>query len=134
CFSFFPSKNLGGAGDGGMVSTNDPKLADRLKLLRLHGSRSKYQYEILGLNSRLDTLQAAVLRVKLRHLDEWTMARRRNAVRYRGLFAQAHLEDLVRLPVDPPGSRHVYNQFVIRTRQRDQLRNYLQRAGIPTEI
>jgi dTDP-4-amino-4,6-dideoxygalactose transaminase len=134
CFSFFPSKNLGGAGDGGMVSTNDPKLADRLKLLRLHGSRSKYQYEILGLNSRLDTLQAAVLRVKLGHLDEWTMARRRNAVRYRGLFAQAHLEDLVRLPVDPPGSRHVYNQFVIRTRQRDQLRNYLQRAGIPTEI
>ncbi len=134
CFSFFPSKNLGGAGDGGMVTTNDPKLADRLKLLRLHGSRSKYLYEILGLNSRLDTLQAAVLRVKLRHLDEWTVARRRNASRYRNLFAQAQLEDLVRLPVDPPGSRHVYNQFVIRTRQRDQVQDHLRRAGIPTEI
>jgi len=134
CFSFFPSKNLGAAGDGGMVTTNDPKVADRLKLLRLHGSRSKYHYEILGLNSRLDTLQAAVLRVKLRHLDEWTMARRRNVIRYWRLFAQSELENLVRLPVDPPGSQHVYNQFVIRTLQRDQMRDYLHRAGIPTEV
>jgi dTDP-4-amino-4,6-dideoxygalactose transaminase len=134
CFSFFPSKNLGAAGDGGMVTTNDPKLADRLKLLRLHGSRSKYQYEILGLNSRLDTLQAAVLQVKLRHLDEWTTARRRNAIRYRHLFAQAELESLVRLPAETPGSQHVYNQFVIRTKQRDPLRDHLHRSGIPTEI
>lgn len=134
CFSFFPSKNLGGAGDGGMVTTNDPKLADRLKLLRLHGSRSKYQYEVLGLNSRLDTLQAALLRVKLRHLDEWTMARRRNANRYRYLFAEAELESLVRLPAETLGSQHVYNQFVIRTQRRDQLRGHLHRAGIPTEI
>ena len=134
CFSFFPSKNLGGAGDGGMVTTNDSALADRLKLLRLHGSRSKYHYEILGLNSRLDTLQAAVLRVKLRHLDEWTMARRRNASLYRSLFAQAELEESIQLPTDPPGTHHVYNQFVIRTQERDQLRDYLHRAGIPTEI
>lgn len=134
CFSFFPSKNLGGAGDGGMVTTNDPKLADRLKLLRLHGSRSKYQYEILGLNSRLDTLQAAVLRVKLRHLGEWTMARQRNAIRYRHLFAQAELESLIRLPAETLGSQHVYNQFVIRTQQRDQLRDHLHRSGIPSEI
>jgi len=134
CFSFFPSKNLGAAGDGGMVTTNDPKFADRLKLLRLHGSRSKYQYEILGLNSRLDTLQAAVLQVKLRHLDEWTMARRRNAIRYWDLFAQAELESLVRLPAETLGSQHVYNQFVIRTKQRDQLRDHLHRSGIPTEI
>jgi len=134
CFSFFPSKNLGGAGDGGMVTTNDSELADRLKLLRLHGSRSKYHYEILGLNSRLDTLQAAVLRVKFRHLHEWTMARRRNASLYRSLFAQARLEESIQLPTDPPGTHHVYNQFVIRTQERDQLRDYLHRSGIPTEI
>ena len=134
CFSFFPSKNLGGAGDGGMVTTNDPKLADRLKLLRLHGSRSKYHYETLGLNSRLDTLQAAVLRVKLRHLHEWTMARRRNANRYRSLFDQAELEASIKLPAEPPGTCHVYNQFVIRTQERDPLRDHLHRAGIPTEI
>jgi dTDP-4-amino-4,6-dideoxygalactose transaminase len=134
CFSFFPSKNLGGAGDGGMVTTNDHKQADRLKLLRQHGSRSKYHYEILGLNSRLDTLQAAILRVKLRHLDEWTRARRRNASRYRSLFAQAKLGDLIRLPVEPPGTNHVYNQFVIRTQERDAMRDHLHRSGIPTEI
>jgi dTDP-4-amino-4,6-dideoxygalactose transaminase len=134
CFSFFPSKNLGGAGDGGMVTTNDPELADRLKLLRLHGSRSKYHYEILGLNSRLDTLQAAVLRVKFRHLHQWTMARRRNASLYRSLFAQAQLEESIQLPTDPPGTHHVYNQFVIRTQERDHLRDYLHRSGIPTEI
>jgi dTDP-4-amino-4,6-dideoxygalactose transaminase len=134
CFSFFPSKNLGGAGDGGMVTTNNPQLADLLKLLRLHGSRSKYHYEILGLNSRLDTLQAAILRVKLHHLHEWTMARRRNASRYRTLFAEAELSDSIQLPEEPVGSHHVYNQFVIRTLRRDELRNHLNRAGIPTEI
>lgn len=132
CFSFFPSKNLGGAGDGGMVTTNDPKLADRLKLLRAHGSRSKYHYEILGLNSRLDTLQAAVLRVKLRHLREWTLERRRHASRYRTSFAD--LERFVQLPIEPPQAHHVYNQFVIRTQRRDQLREHLRRVGIPTEI
>jgi dTDP-4-amino-4,6-dideoxygalactose transaminase len=134
CFSFFPSKNLGGAGDGGMVTTNDAGLADRLKLQRLHGSRSKYHYEILGLNSRLDTLQAAVLRVKFRHLHEWTIARRRNASRYRSLFAKAELYKSIQLPIEPLQTHHVYNQFVIRTQERDLLRDYLHRAGIPTEV
>ena len=134
CLSFFPSKNLGGFGDGGMVTTNDPGLADHLKLLRVHGSRSKYHYEILGVNSRLDTLQAVVLRVKLRHLHEWTAGRQRNATRYRRLFEQAGLQTLIGLPSEPQGAHHVYNQFVIRTQQRDQLRDHLRRAGIPTEI
>jgi len=134
CFSFFPSKNLGGAGDGGMVTTNNLELANRLKMLRAHGSDAKYHYRILGLNSRLDTLQAAVLRVKLRHLHAWTAARRQHASRYRLLFAQAGLEESVQLPVEPPQSFHVYNQFVIRAHGRDPLREHLLRAGIPTEI
>ena len=134
CFSFFPSKNLGGAGDGGMLTTNNAKLADRLKVLRVHGSRTKYYHEILGVNSRLDTLQAAILRVKLRHLQEWTSARHRHADHYRILFVQAGLEKSIRLPVEPPRCGHVYNQFVIRTKPRDQLREHLLNAGIPTEI
>jgi dTDP-4-amino-4,6-dideoxygalactose transaminase len=134
CFSFFPSKNLGGAGDGGMLSTNDSEVADRLRMLRAHGSRTKYHYEYLGLNSRLDTLQAAILRVKLRHLVEWTLARRQRADCYRLLFTQAGLTESIQLPVEPPHCRHVYNQFVIRTRHRDQIREHLSRAGIPTEI
>lgn len=134
CFSFFPSKNLGGAGDGGMVVTNNPRLADQLKILRLHGCRSKYHYEVLGLNSRLDSIQAAILRVKLRYLPNWTLARRRNAASYRKLFAKAGLQGIVQLPTESPNSEHVYNQFVIRSQQRDLLRAYLLREGIPTEI
>ena len=134
CFSFFPSKNLGGVGDGGLVTTNDAQLADRLKVLRLHGSRTKYHYDVLGFNSRLDTLQAAVLRVKLRHLEKWTMARRRNAARYRSLFQQAGLDASVFLPIEPAEAHHVYNQFVVRTKQRDALQSHLRDAGIPTEI
>ena len=134
CFSFFPSKNLGGAGDGGMVVTNDPATADRLKLLRLHGSREKYSYEILGMNSRLDALQAAILRVKARHLPEWAASRRRNAVRYRALFAEFGLQDAIGLPTTPEGLVHVHNQFVIRTRRRDALKSALRQQGIPTEI
>jgi dTDP-4-amino-4,6-dideoxygalactose transaminase len=134
CFSFFPSKNLGGAGDGGMVVTNDPELADRLKLLRLHGSREKYSYEILGMNSRLDALQAAILRVKLRHLPAWASARQRNADRYRKLFAEFGLQDAIGVPVAPKECAHVYNQFVIRTGYRDELRLALRQQGIPTEI
>jgi dTDP-4-amino-4,6-dideoxygalactose transaminase len=134
CFSFFPSKNLGGAGDGGMVTTNDPNYADRLRLLRVHGSRQKYQYEILGTNSRLDALQAAILRVKLRHLNDWTEQRRRNAERYRRLFAISNAPNPPLLPTEPEGMRHVYNQFTVRCAERDLLREHLHREKIPTEI
>ncbi len=134
CFSFFPSKNLGGAGDGGMITTSDPKLADRIAVLRDHGSRKKYQYDLLGMNSRLDSLQAAILLVKFRHLESMGQARRRNADRYRQLFRQAGLEKSIALPVQPDGLHHVYNQFVIRTPRRDQLREHLRNCGIPTEI
>jgi dTDP-4-amino-4,6-dideoxygalactose transaminase len=134
CFSFFPSKNLGGAGDGGMVTTNAPELADRLSILRAHGSRRKYYYEVLGVNSRLDALQAAILRVKLNHLAKWTEGRRCNAHRYRRLFSEAGLNGYVALPAEPTGTLHAYNQFSIRVPQRDRLREHLHQRGIPTEI
>ncbi|MCU1247632.1 MAG: degT [Edaphobacter sp.] len=134
CFSFFPSKNLGGAGDGGMITTNDPQLAHRLRTLRVHGARKKYRYELLGINSRIDALQAAILRVKLRYLDNWTDGRRRNAEAYRQLFAEHDLTDQLTLPRAPVGSFHVYNQFSIRARRRDELQEYLRRWGIPTEV
>jgi dTDP-4-amino-4,6-dideoxygalactose transaminase len=134
CFSFFPSKNLGAAGDGGMITTNDARLAERLRLLRVHGARNKYEYELLGMNSRLDALQAAILRVKLRHLEAWAAARRRNADRYRDLFHEYRLESLLTSPAVPAGSAHVYNQFTIRARERDAMREHLQARGIPTEV
>ena len=134
CFSFFPSKNLGGAGDGGLVTTNDDKLGERLKLLRVHGSRKKYEYEIIGINSRLDALQAGILRVKLRHLDAWTTARQHNADHYRKLFAEFGLEGRVKLPETPDNQTHVYNQFTIRVSERDGLRAFLKERGIPTEV
>jgi len=134
CFSFFPSKNLGGAGDGGMITTNDPEFGERLAVLREHGSRKKYHYDLLGMNSRLDSLQAAILLVKLKYLDGFIQARRRNADRYRKLSKQAGLEKWVTLPVQPEGRRHVYNQYVIRAEKRDALRSHLRARGIPTEI
>jgi dTDP-4-amino-4,6-dideoxygalactose transaminase len=135
CFSFFPSKNLGGAGDGGMITTEDAALAEKLRLLRVHGSKKKYHHDILGTNSRLDALQAAILRVKLRHLEGWTEARVTRAERYRDLFKESGLSDTVRVPAAPSeNSRHVYNQFSIRCRERDALREHLRVAGIPTEI
>ena len=134
CFSFFPSKNLGGAGDGGMITTNDASLAARLKLIRVHGSAEKYRYEILGVNSRLDALQAAILRVKLRYLSEWAEARREHADYYRTLLAGHGLESEVRVPVEPANCYHVYNQFTIRVPKRDQLREHLAASGIPTEV
>ncbi len=134
CYSFFPSKNLGGAGDGGLVTTNDPALAAKLKLLREHGSRSKYDYEILGINSRLDALQAAILRVKLKHLDRWTAARQRNAVRYRQLIEECGLSKHLRLQARPAYATHIYHQFTIRVRRRDQLKAHLAQQGIPSEI
>ncbi len=134
CFSFFPTKNLGGAGDGGLITTNDEVVADRLRMLRVHGSRSKYEYELLGINSRLDAIQAAILRVKLRHLDQWTAGRQRNAAVYFRLFADLGLDECVALPTIPGGSVHVYNQFTIRVQRRDELREHLSQRGIATEI
>jgi dTDP-4-amino-4,6-dideoxygalactose transaminase len=132
CFSFFPSKNLGAFGDGGMVVTGDVSLAERLRVLRVHGGKPKYYHQILGGNFRLDALQAAVLRVKLKYLDGWTEARRRNATRYRELFGQEGVSARVTLPADTPG--HIYNQFVIRVKDRDNLRAHLKAEGIETEI
>jgi dTDP-4-amino-4,6-dideoxygalactose transaminase len=134
CFSFFPSKNLGGAGDGGMMTTNDAALADRLQVLRTHGSRTKYDYELLGMNSRLDALQAAILRVKLPHLDRWSMQRQRHAARYRELFQEFELMGQVELPIVPSGCTHIYNQYVIRVKGRDALSDHLKKSGIPTEV
>jgi dTDP-4-amino-4,6-dideoxygalactose transaminase len=135
CFSFFPSKNLGAAGDGGMITTSDPSLADRLRLLRVHGARTKYDSETLGMNSRLDALQAAILRVKLRHLNDWSLARRNNALRYFELFREFRVETTIVPPAPVPGSVHIYNQFTIRVKKhRDALRDHLKRCGIPTEI
>ena len=134
CFSFFPSKNLGAAGDGGLITTSDAALADRLRLLHVHGARDKYVYELLGMNSRLDALQAAILRVKLKYLDKWAAARQRNADRYRQLFHEFHLESKLTLPVAPPQFAHVYNQFTIRSNDRDNLREHLRASGIPSEI
>lgn len=134
CFSFFPSKNLGGAGDGGMITTNDPEFADRVFLLRNHGSRERYHYEVLGMNSRLDALQAAILRVKFSRLEQFTKARRQNAKRYRELCEDAGLDRRIGLPIEPEGLFHVYHQFVIRAPRRDELRDYLRNCGIPSEI
>ncbi|MFM8541277.1 MAG: DegT/DnrJ/EryC1/StrS family aminotransferase [Nitrospira sp.] len=134
CFSFFPSKNLGGFGDGGMVTTDDKALADSLASLRVHGSKAKYVHDQIGFNSRLDALQAAILRVKLNHLDAWAEGRRANAVRYEGLFKEAKLADHVTLPATTPGNHHVFNQFTIRARKRDALRDYLKEQGIGSEV
>jgi dTDP-4-amino-4,6-dideoxygalactose transaminase len=134
CFSFFPSKNLGAFGDGGLVTTNDARLARELRLLRNHGAEPKYVHARVGGNFRLDALQAAVLRVKLPHLTAWTDARRRNADRYRTLFASHGLDEMVTLPVEPPGFTHIYNQFVIRAARRDLLRAHLAARRVGTEI
>jgi dTDP-4-amino-4,6-dideoxygalactose transaminase len=134
CFSFFPSKNLGGAGDGGMVTTNDAELAQRLKVLRVHGTKKKYSYDLVGMNSRLDALQAAILRVKLPYLSDWAEGRRRNAERYGELFAEFGLTEIVKLPVTPETSVHVYNQYSVRVPRRDALQHHLKDQGIPTEI
>jgi len=134
CFSFFPSNNLGGAGDGGLVSSNDAEFADRVKLLRVHGSRKKYFCEIVGTNSRLDALQAAILRVKLRYLSEWTHARRDRAATYIELLREQGLSDRVMAPTVPADSVHVFNQFTIRATRRDELKAFLKNEGIPTEV
>lgn len=145
CFSFFPSKNLGGGGDGGTVTTNDSHRAERLRMLRSHGATRKYHHEVLGGNFRLDEIQAAVLLVKLKYLDAWTEARRKNAQRYLLKLSQLNIQDLgfsdtcsklapLSLPHERAACRHVYNQFVIRLSNRDQLRADLARLGIGSEI
>lgn len=133
-FSFFPSKNLGGAGDGGLVVCQDAKRAERLRILRNHGSKPKYFHKFVGGNFRLDTIQAAVVMAKFRHLDTWTAARQRHARVYRRLFETAGLpEKGLSLPVETMG-RHIYNQFVIRCQDRDGLREHLTDKGVGTEV
>ena len=139
--SFFPSKNLGAYGDGGMVLTDDKELTDRLKVLRIHGAKDKYYYDILGGNFRLDALQAAVLRVKLKHLEGWHDKRRENAVYYDRKFKEVGLleEGLVKLPpllYINKGAKniHIYNQYVIRAKKRDELQNFLKGRNVPTAI
>jgi dTDP-4-amino-4,6-dideoxygalactose transaminase len=131
CFSFFPTKNLGAFGDGGMLTTNDEALAKKLRALRVHGSIAKYIHQWPGKNSRLDALQAAVLDVKLRHLDKWTEGRQRNA----GLYHEYLTRSGAILPQPAAHqTRHIYNQFVIRVPHRDQLRAWLAEQGIGTEV
>ena len=155
CFSFFPSKNLGGFGDGGMVTTSDEEMAEKLKILRAHGSKPKYYHQLVGGNFRLDALQAAVLLVKLKYLDAWTNKRRQNAAYYNSLFKQSGLVD--KEFITPPQAvwenisaknlsnskfeirnsnltGHIYNQYVIRARRRDELRAYLKEHGVGSEI
>jgi dTDP-4-amino-4,6-dideoxygalactose transaminase len=141
CLSFFPSKNLGGLGDGGMVVTNDETLAERLRILRLQGAKPKYYHKVVGGNFRLDTLQAAVLKVKLGYLDRWTALRQRHAELYERLFRDAGLADekKARLPkaVYKEASiahYHIYNQFVIGVSERDQLQAHLKNKGVGTEV
>lgn len=135
CFSFFPSKNLGGFGDGGMVTTNDQSLAEAIAMLRVHGSRVRYVHEAIGINSRLDALQAAVLAVKLKYLDQWAEGRRRNADKYAALFAETKLLDQVTLPKVQAENTHVFNQYTIRVvAKRDELRAHLKSKGVGTEV
>jgi dTDP-4-amino-4,6-dideoxygalactose transaminase len=132
CFSFFPSKNLGAFGDGGMCTTNDPELAEKLKVLRLHGGKPKYYHSMIGGNFRLDALQAAILLVKLKYLDQWSAGRQENAKRYDALFES--VAPKVGIPVVRDGCRHIYNQYTLRVSNRDDLRAHLSAHNIGTEI
>lgn len=143
CFSFFPSKNLGAFGDAGLVTTNNDELYERMKSLRLHGSSVKYYHDFVGANFRIDAIQAAVLRIKLRHLDSWTSARQRNAARYQELFTSAGLaaprdgqptEKQLVLPYEAPNRRHIYNQYVVRSAARDQILAHLKKSQIGCEV
>jgi len=130
CFSFFPSKNLGAAGDAGLVVTQDESLAERVRLLREHGAKPKYYHSIVGTNSRLDAIQAAILRLKLRHLDRWSEARARNATMYDRLLEGAR----VGRPYRDPRARHIYNQYVVRVQDRDEVRRRMTERGVGTEV
>ncbi len=135
CFSFYPSKNLGGMGDGGFLTTNNSDVAAKLRALRVHGAEERYFHKYIGLNSRLDGFQGAVLRVKLPHLDRWTEQRRSNASLYRDLFSDAGIRENITIPVERAGAFHIYNQYVIRVPgNRDALRSFLTDKGIGTDI
>jgi dTDP-4-amino-4,6-dideoxygalactose transaminase len=147
CFSFFPSKNLGGIGDGGMVVTNDRSFAEKLSLMRNHGAHPKYFHSLVGGNFRLDPIQATVLRIKLKHLEEWHQSRRNNASVYNRLFAESGLQSdkMVSTPQavymnqkdgsDPSGKNfHIFNQYILRVKKRDQLKDWLQRHNVGCEI
>ncbi|HTV79143.1 MAG TPA: DegT/DnrJ/EryC1/StrS family aminotransferase [Steroidobacteraceae bacterium] len=134
CLSFFPTKNLGAFGDAGMCVTQDPELAERMAVLRVHGGKPKYYHSLIGGNFRIDELQAAVLNVKLPHLDAWSAARQRNAAFYDRAFAAVRLASAVQTPQAVPGARHIYNQYVIRARDRDRLRQHLAELKVGSEI
>ncbi|NIQ37174.1 MAG: transcriptional regulator [Proteobacteria bacterium] len=135
CLSFYPSKNLGAFGDGGMVICQDAGMGDKIRVLRTHGSRPKYYHRLIGLNSRLDALQAAVIRVKLRYLDKWSERRKANALTYDRLFRDIDNDGLgISLPFTQYENRHIFNQYVIRAPQRDGLRKFLQQHGVGTDI
>ncbi len=141
CFSFFPSKNLGAMGDAGMVVTNDATIASRLQTLRVHGAERKYYHKLMGGNFRLDTIQAAILNVKLKYLNNWTYQRIHNASQYKSLFNDSGLLETKQIQLPTPvyadtktENHHVYNQFVIRANKRDQLRTHLYEQGVSSEI
>ncbi len=134
CLSFFPTKNLGGFGDGGMVLTRDKELAERIKILRVNGAKPKYYHKTIGGNFRLDAIQAAILRVKLRWLEHWTEERQKNSQNYERLFSEKGLDKFIHLPKAIYKNYHIYNQFIIRTKERDELRDFLKKNGIDTAI
>jgi dTDP-4-amino-4,6-dideoxygalactose transaminase len=134
CFSFFPSKNLGAFGDAGLCTTNDSDLAESMRVLRVHGGKPKYFHAVIGGNFRIDELQAAVLRVKLKYLDGWTEARQRNAAFYDAAFASAGLAEKLETPQAANNGRHIFNQYVVRVQNRDALKDFLAERSIGTEI
>ncbi len=136
CVSFYPTKNLGAFGDAGAVVTDDPGIAERVRMLRVHGSRKRYYHELLGYNSRLDELQAGILRVKLRHLPDWNARRRQIAARYVELLRDAPQvrSGMMRLPEEPAGVTHVYHQFTLATPDRDRLQDHLRERGIGSTV
>jgi dTDP-4-amino-4,6-dideoxygalactose transaminase len=134
CFSFFPSKNLGAFGDAGLCTTNDADLAESMRVLRVHGGKPKYYHAVIGGNFRIDELQAAVLRVKLKYLDGWTAGRQRNAAYYDSTFAGEELGGKLVTPQAAASGRHIYNQYAVRVQNRDGLRKFLSEQGVGTEI
>jgi dTDP-4-amino-4,6-dideoxygalactose transaminase len=134
CFSFFPTKNLGAFGDAGLCTTNDADLAESMRVLRVHGGKPKYFHSVIGGNFRIDELQAAVLRVKLKYLDRWTQGRQRNAAFYNAAFADAHFANKLATPSAPQDGRHIFNQYIVRVQKRDALKDFLGKRGVGTEI